>query len=464
MHLSHARDTHVIECAVSRKASRVSPPELTGASEERNLNRLSLVLAASRVPDTMTSWERSWSSSDHLGVTIHVRCVASADDVVPHGIDNDILFGLTNAYIAANCSETNTIKVTAYQLLSYAALPIGGHSYAAIIPSLTRLRNSTYTIQDSWYDRTEESYQSLSTSLVQTWRVIDRRKTPQAFEDASLSAEALFQVTLDPDLARSIRLGYVRPVDLNVLRRLTQPLTRTLYRKLEDEKHPVDHPVQMLYQTPVLPWATRLGINGRPDTIRRALEAPHRQLIECGFLKDVHYLGRGKTQQVQYVFAQSQVPPARPEAVAALTSRRITQGAALKYAAEYGLEAVQQAVRRFDELMASGYKAKSASGLLVDILRDPDKYQVVDALPPTAAPRTKNNVVPEASGTTEEPQSTERSLHTARFLLKKLALPDATKDQVTELYLQGRVSAAELAALTGNAHALKTVLEWTQRD
>lgn len=441
---------------MSRKAKKTNTLEWTSGSEERNLNRLSLVLAAARVPDTLTSWERSWSSADHLGVTIHVRCVASADDVVPHGIDNDILFGLTNAYIAANCPENNSVQVTAHQLLSYAALPIGGHGYAAIVPSLTRLRNSTYTIQDSWYDRTEEQFQSLSTSLVQTWRVIERRKAPQAFEDRAVSAEALFQVTLDPDMARSIRLGYVRPVDLNVLRELTQPLTRTLYRRLEDEKHPIDRPVQMLFQTPLLPWATRLGINGRPDTIRRALDAPHRQLIECGFLQDVHYLGRGKAQQVQYVFAQSQRPPARPEAVVALTSRRITQGAALKYAAEYGLEAVQSAVRRFDELLAAGYKAKSASGLLVDILRDPQKYQVIDAPPPVTRP-----VVKAVPAEPEPPEPEERSLHTARFLLRKVTLPDAVKDQAAELYLQGHVTAAQLAALSADEDAIRTVLSWS---
>ena len=438
--------------------------ERTSGSEERNLNRLSLVLAASRVPDTLTSWERSWSSADHLGVTVLVRCVASANDVVPHGVDNDILFGLTNAYIAANCPEDNTFRVTAYQLISFAALPIGGHSYAAIKPSLTRLRNSTYTIQDSWYDRSEETYQSISTSLVQNWKVIDRRQSPQAFEEGTVTAEALFQVTLDPDLARSIRLGYVRPVDLNILRNLSQPLTRTLYRKLEDEKNPVDRPVQMMFQTALLPWATRLGINGRPDTIRRALATPHQQLIDSGFLREVHYLGRGKEQQIQYLFAQSQLPPARPEAVAALTSRRITQGAALKYAAEYGLEAVQQATRRFDELVAAGYQAKSLSGLLVDILRDPLKYQVIDApqLPvPAVKPRQRKAAV---AATEAEAPGLERSLPTARFILKKLTLPDASKDQAAELYLQGRVSAAELASLAGDADALKTIMDWALRE
>ncbi|WP_146009527.1 replication initiator protein A [Deinococcus planocerae] len=446
-------------------AKQVSQELLLSGSEERNLNRLSLVLAASRVPDTMTFWSRSWSSSDHLGVTVHVSCLASANDVVPHGIDNDILFGLTNAYLGAGMPPDNTFRVTAYQLLVYAALPIGGHSYAVIKPSLTRLRNSTFTITDSWYDRKEESYQSLSTSLVQNWKVIERRRMPSSFEDESVNADALFQVTLDPDLARSIRLGYIRPVDLNILRSLNQPLTRTLYRRLEDERNPVDRPEQQVYQTALLPWAERLGINGRPDTVRRALQTPHQQLLECGFLADVGYLGRGRNQDVQYVFARATQPPARPEAVAALTSRRITQGAALRYAAEYGLEAVLAAVERYDALLAAGYQAKSMSGLLVDILRDPLKYQTLeDVLPADRAPRLLTPAPPLPVPQDPEPGEEERSLHTAAFILRKLTLPDTLKDTATELYLRGVVTAAELASLKHEAMPAKTVLLWSTRS
>ncbi|OLV17193.1 hypothetical protein BOO71_0009619 [Deinococcus marmoris] len=384
--------------------------------------------------------------------------MASANDVVPHGIDNDILFGLTNAYIGANCPEDNTFRITAYQLLLYSALPIGGHSYATIQPSLTRLRNSTYTIQDSWYDRSEATYQSLSTSLVQNWKVIDRRKSPKQFDHESVNAEALFQVTLDPDLARSIRLGYIRPVDLNILRALSQPLTRTLYRKLEDEKNPVDRPVQMMVQTALVPWAERLGINGRPDTIRRALKTPHAQLIESGFLKEVNYLGRGQAQTIQYVFAQSHLLPARPEAVTALTSRRITQGAALKYAAEYGLEAVQKAVRRFDELVASGYQAKSLSGLLVDILRDPVKYQTIEVAGPVRPKLRMPKLLP------VDDQKPVRTLQTANFILKKIVLPESDKAEVAELYLKGLVTSAELAALATAEDPTAQIYSWKSRN
>ncbi|MDB5045012.1 MAG: hypothetical protein JWQ08_1062, partial [Deinococcus sp.] len=210
--------------------------------------------------------------------------------------------------------------------------------------------------------------------------------------------------------------------------------------------------------TALVQLAERLGINVRPDTIRRALQTPHQQLMDCGFLADVSYIGRGKDQDIQYVFAQTMQPPARPEAVAALTSRRITQGAALKYAAEYGLEAVMVAVKRYDALLAAGYQAKSLSGLLVDILRNPLKYQLTEDASPT--PQPLPNRVKVAS---EPEKEEERSIHTAAFILKKVTLPDTLKDTVTELYLQGLVTATELASLKHEAEPVKTVLLWGAR-
>ena len=61
----------------------------------------------------------------------------------------------------------------------------------------------------------------------------------------------------------------------------------------------------------------------------------------------------------------------------------------------------------------------------------------------------------------EPPEPEERSLHTARFLLRKVTLPDAVKDQAAELYLQGHVTAAQLAALSADEDAIRTVLSWS---
>lgn len=58
--------------------------------DELNLARLNLVLAQNRT--TLKGWRKELAL-DALG-TMTVECTADLNDVVPHGIDNDVLLGL----------------------------------------------------------------------------------------------------------------------------------------------------------------------------------------------------------------------------------------------------------------------------------------------------------------------------------------------------------------------------------
>ena len=84
--------------------------------DERNLARLSLVLANNRVPKTKINWVKEFVSQDGIGTTIRVECTAPRQDVVPHGVDNDILLGLVNAYIAEGMPSSGIVRVSGYSL------------------------------------------------------------------------------------------------------------------------------------------------------------------------------------------------------------------------------------------------------------------------------------------------------------------------------------------------------------
>nr|WP_230294179.1 hypothetical protein [Deinococcus sp. 6GRE01] len=65
--------------------------------DELNLNRLMFIVATNRVPTSAVGWEKT-VTIDHQG-PIHIRCTAGRDNVVPHGIDNDVIVGLVNLYV-----------------------------------------------------------------------------------------------------------------------------------------------------------------------------------------------------------------------------------------------------------------------------------------------------------------------------------------------------------------------------
>lgn len=436
---------------------------LSSGHDERNLARLSLVLANNRIPKDKASWVKEFPSPDGLGVTIKVECTAPRHDVVPHGLDNDVLLGLVNAYVAAGMPLNGIIRTTGYSLLNYSTLGDSGFHYSTLAESLRRFQGTVYTITDSWYDNHSFQYRSVTTSLVLKFVMLDKNRQPDAFGD--LRADTLLEITLDSDLTASIRGGFIRPLDLQFLRRLNQPLPRLLFRVLSEQRHPIGQPPVGSFQVGLKAWAQHLGIlDDRPFRIRRALEPAHQQLMEQGFLRQVEYFGRGDSQEVQYTFAELPVSPADPEAVSILTRQGVSHAIAVQLAAQHGPEKVQEAAVQFEQLLSGGYKARSKPALLVDLIRNPEKYTAGKPLPaPREVPAMKPRRAADQAEQTlleAEPPRTEQS---ARFLLRGLPLPEALFQQAIELFLEGLVSVTELTALRQSDDPAREVTLWGAR-
>lgn len=428
--------------------------------DERNLTRLSLVLAGNRVPATMTSWVKEYPALDGVGVTLRVECTAPRKDVVPHGVDNDVLLGLVNSYVAAGLPENGVIQVSAYALLQFSSLGDSGFHYGLLEQSLARLQGTVYKVVDSWFDNQQFRFRSVNTSLVLKYTVADRDRNPEKFR--GLRADSLLEITLDSDLCSSVRSGYIRPLDMTFLRRLQQPLSRLLFRMLSEQRHPVDQPVVASYQVNLRAWGQHLGLlDTRPSRIRRSLEPAHAQLIMHGFLSSAEYVGRGDDQEIAYVFASHSLPPAHPEAVSLLTRHGVSHAVAVQLAAAHGLQAVQQQVANFERLVAGGYKVRSRAALLVDLLRNPAKYAVA------AAPELSVDAPPKRRGDSPLPPEPllepPRTAAGARVLLRGVSLSEDLILEATELFIEGHVSVTDLLALRQDSEPARTVTLWGVR-
>lgn len=429
--------------------------------DERNLARLSLVLASNRVPSDMTSWVKNYPSVDGVGLTLRVECTAPRQDVVPHGVDNDVLLGLVNAYVVAGMPVGGTVRVTAYALLQYSSLGDSGFHYGLLEQSLRRLQGTVYKISDSWFDNKQFRFRSVNTSLVLKFTVVDRDQDPADL--GSMRADSLLEITLDSDLTSSIRSGYIRPLDMTFMRQLQQPLPRLLFRLLSEQRHPHGQQPVSSFQVGLRAWGQHLGIlDARPSRIRRSLEPAHRQLLEHGFLVSVEYVGRGDDQEVAYGFAERSLSPAHPEAVAALTGHGVSHAVAVRLAAQYGPQVVSEQARRFERLIASGYQARNRAALLVDLLRNPGKYPDSAALPVEKAVS--------GSGRRRDPAAPPeplleppRTVASARVILKSISLPEHLVLDAAELFVEGHVSVSELLSMRQDPDPVRTVTLWGAR-
>ena len=209
-----------------------------------------------------------------------------------------------------------------------------------------------------------------------TFRYLDKVAfTGKGVEE--VDEQSLIRVTLPRDVTASIRAGYLKPLHLPFMQSLKRPPTRALYRLLDAQRIDPEHPERRIgaFEVKVMDWAQACKLNSdRPDMIRRALAPAHKELIERGVLKSVEYTGRGQKQTVTYTFGEVAAPP-DPRIVEALIKGGVTRPVSEKLAREFSAEVIEEAVALHAAMLKDGYKARSKGGLLVDVVRNPGKYQ-----------------------------------------------------------------------------------------
>lgn len=335
--------------------------------DELNIARLSLISVQERIPVGYRDWSIELEDGERR---YRVTCQAMPEYGVPHGIDTDVSAALVNLYIDQGAPPDGTITCTPYQLLQMAGLDTSGRYYAALDESLRRLLTTNYFIAEGWRDHPKGRWTNVN------FRYIDRLEFSSGDEN-KMDASSVLRITLPQEIARSVRAGYIKSLDLSFMQSLKRPPTRALYRLLDAQRRDPEQPdrVVMAFQVGLMEWAEACKIvTDRPSMAQRTLDAAHEELLEKGFLKAVEYLGRGKKKQLHYTFGEAFIPP-DPALIAELAELGVTQTRALQLVREHGEVAVADAVTRSRSILAGGFKPRSRPAFFVDVLRNPDKYQ-----------------------------------------------------------------------------------------
>lgn len=215
----------------------------------------------------------------------------------------------------------------------------------------------------------------------------------------------MLEIRLPDEVAQSIREGYVKPLDLTLYRELSSPPVRAVYRVLDALRWDSGS-AQDRVTINLLEWGERLSIySTEPDKIRRVLQPAHEELRERGILLDVEVTGRGKVQELTYIFAPTDRLP-NEELLRALTKRGMYPAVAGKYLTEHLDPApVHLAIRRFD---AYPGRKQNAGALLRDMLVHPERYAEVLPLPADA--EAKKTVAVQSITETETAEIEARQL------------------------------------------------------
>lgn len=396
-------------------------PDVSNGYDELNLGRLALISAQKTIPATLRRWQKNVITPD--GRPVIITCAAVDGQVVPHGLDNDFMVGLLNLCFEAGLPD-GPFSVSAYGLLKASGFPDTLQYYQALEESLVRLNKAQYTIDEGWYTQGTQRWTTQSFAQI-SYLAYTRAK-------GGIQGTNLLTVQLAPPIMESLRAGYIKPLDLNFYRSLSQPLVRAVYRQLDAmhfDEESSDGLVKEL-ALPLMAWGSRIGIvSERPDNVERTLRPAHRELLERAYIAQVNITGKGKDKTVHYVFG----PPAQPEFPALsllLTERGVKSGVAVRLSTVFP-ERIEEATRRFDHYVKSAQRpVGNPGGLLVSMIQRPEDFADLPGYVPV-------------DRTTES---------------KKTRKTRVSDDQADAARVEER-DAAHLAALTG-----QELMDWVYRQ
>jgi plasmid replication initiation protein len=350
---------------------RPEKPALPRSFDELNLARLSLISMQSRVSRDTYGWEDAYpEAGDHVSV----KCIGTLEYLVPHGIDNDIMIGIQNMFLSNGCPANNAVSDTANSYLRWAGLDTSGRYHRNLKESLMRLSHTSYHVERGWF--TGKRFQT----------VVFRHLHEIAFDTAEAGGGfdqgSRITVVLPTAIAESLRRGYIKPLDAQVLAVLEQPSSRTLYRLLDGSRYDPGRPGQPIsnLQMNLITWGRRARIlDLTPARVKRTLEAAHEELLKSRYLSSVEYAGRGVNTTISYVFAHH-AETKDPE----LYDRLILHGVSPKMTREliknFGNETVRARLDEAESL--SQGRRKTGPGFLVAFIRVPEDYRGRFVAPP----------------------------------------------------------------------------------
>lgn len=352
---------------MARNSSESTAPDRSSNTlDEMNVARLSLISLQRQVSESYTSWKSTYELD---GTPVLVDCASTVQ--VPHGIDTEVYLGILKIYQLSGCPADGRITVTPHELLATAGIEQNSRAYKMLKRSLDRLNRAIYEIEKGWRDHEGMRWHSVRFQHI---RNLEYTKN----EDHHLDNASIIHITLHEATVRSIVAGYLNPVNYLLLQQLRQPTSVALCRTLEALRRDstTTQVIRERLEFNLLYWAQTLRLDEtRPDNIRRTLKKPHEELIENNYLQSVEFQGRGAKQTIVYTFSPYEDDQGLQELVVMLSNRGVAVGSAKALVSEYP-DRVLPAITRFDQLRKTDYPMKSPGGLLADMVKRPEKYEV----------------------------------------------------------------------------------------
>jgi len=272
--------------------------------DDLNWGRLNLISAVDQIDG-----QRGWNVEfQHGGRQVRVSCRALPELCVPHGVDNDVSSALIDLLDSSGLPENGLVTVSASELMKLAGFHRNGRYWAMLRESLDRLHTTSFEVSGGWRDHPNRRW------ITAKFHFIENLEYTHQGEAGAFDERTMIQLQLAKPLVASMLSGYTKPLNMSFMHSLSRPRTRILFRLLDAMRYDPEHPEVVVDALDVglVEWADQCKISSaRPDSVRRALQSPHEELIRRGYLRAVTISGRGRNQRLFYEFTPDFHPSAR---------------------------------------------------------------------------------------------------------------------------------------------------------
>lgn len=452
--------------------------------QERNLSRLNPILGLNRIPDTMITWSKRVELDEHG--PIDVICTTQHGQIVPHGTDGDVLFAIQTLYRFKGDKDRRTVRTNLSELSKFAGMLPSGYAYKRVREALVRLRAVSYQAEACWglEGRNGWRWWSRDFNLINDVHYItDLKSDPATYsadnpgvQSAKFTADTEVVIELGRVITDSINAGHVSLLSYTLYEQLSQPLSRLIYRVLEEYRAKGER-----ISFPLKGWGEHLGLiethtslkgsSGRPasrplepNRIKRALKTAHDDLIESSYLSRVDYQGKGANTEITYTFCQAELIPVNPDTIKLLTQYGVTLLVAEQKVRQHGEDHVRLVVRTFSRMIADGIAVpRNRAGYLLTMLEKPENYTLDVARETLPTMLKEPSQASEGSDGSADP---ERTVKTAEVALKQVltnAADQEVRQQVIDLFMAGRISVLNIIEMSHQSDPRNAALDLIQQ-
>ncbi len=239
---------------------------------------------------------------------------------LPKPIDDQVLIGM-KALTYENRFASRQVEFSRYHLCRTIGWPTDGRAYQRLEESFDRIAGTTLKFKDSWWDKGEVEWKSMTFHLIENVEICSRDRFDRARLKHKQSSHQLCSFVWNEVIWKSFEDGFIKSLDMEMFRKISGGRRREvplrLYRVLD----------KRFYNSHVAKFDLRklctgtLGLSGSycPSEMTRVLERAANWLVECGFICDMQIKPHEKTGVLQALFYKKGIQkrviadPAKPD-------------------------------------------------------------------------------------------------------------------------------------------------------